>query len=497
MEPTVRSAGIKFGRRGFLVSAVTASIGAMIAVDVAGSSSGPVSVGALTDELKLRHLMRRAGFGASPTELARYRALGIAGAVDRLVNFDQIDNSDLDRRLQSLGLDLTKRPDIGRWWLTRMIYTARPLEEKMALFWHGLLTSGIGKVGRTTPMVDQNNFLRTNSLGRFPDILKGISRDPAMMIWLDTASNKKGHANENYARELMELFSLGIGNYTEADVRESARAFTGWGLRGNFKLGQVEYVFEPRQHDVGPKTFLGRTGNFGGDDIVDIIVQQPASAHFITKKLFGFFAYPNPPDDVLQPLVDVYTSSNYSIRALVGAILTSDAFFSAQAYRALVKSPTEYIVGIARTIGLETDAKGLPYEGAQMGQELFNPPNVAGWHGGSSWLTSGTWLARLNLANRIAGAVNPGADRKNPPGPPAGFDLNALVGGLATPDDVVNRLAEVFLDGQISPDQRQVLVDYLTPPNGATLSQANHAWLDERRRGAIYLMLAMPEYHLS
>ena len=497
LGPTGSSVRSGLGRRGFLVSAITASIGAMIAVDVAGSSSGPVSTGLITDDLKLSHLLRRAGFGASPSEFASYKALGVTGAVDRLVNFEQVDNSALDGRLQALNLDLTKRPDLGRWWLTRMIYTARPLEEKMTLFWHGLLTSAISKVGRTTPMLNQNNFLRTKTLGRFPDLLKGISRDPAMMIWLDTVSNKKGHANENYARELMELFSLGIGNYTETDVRESARAFTGWGLRGDFKLGQEDYVFEPRQHDAGSKTFLGQTGNFNGDDIVDIIVQQPASARFITNKLFGYFAYPNPSDSVLQPLVDVYTRTNYSIRALVGAILTSDAFYSPDAYRALVKSPTEYLVGIARTIGLETDAKGLPNAGALMGQELFNPPNVAGWHGGSSWLTSGTWLARLNLANRIAGAINPLADPTNPTGVPAGFDLNALVGNLTTPVDIVSRLGDIFLDGQISPEQSQVIVDYLTPPNGASLAQADHAWLDERRRGAIYLMLAMPEYHLS
>jgi uncharacterized protein (DUF1800 family) len=379
-----------------------------------------------------------------------------------------------------------------------MIYTARPLEEKMTLFWHGLLTSALSKVGRPTPMVVQNNFLRTNALGRFPEILKGISRDPAMMIWLDTASNKKGHANENYARELMELFALGVGNYTEQDVREGARSFTGWSLTGNFRSGQLEYRFEPRQHDDGVKMFLGKTGNFGGDDIVDIVVQHPASARFITKKLFSFFAYPNPADDVIQPFVDAYTSSNYSIRALVRAILTSDAFYSPRAYRALVKSPVEYVVGIARALGIDTDAMGLPFAATQMGQELFNPPNVAGWPGGASWLTSGTWLARLNLANRVAGGINLSARSDGGGNPhPYPFGTSASTNGSATPDDVVQYLANLFLEGRIEPAQRQVLVDYLTPPNGASLGEADKAWLDERRRGAIYLTLAMPEYHLS
>jgi uncharacterized protein (DUF1800 family) len=488
----------RLGRRGLLVGAITAGIGAMIAADVAGSAREPSSIVSMSDDVKLRHLLRRAGFGPSPADLDAYRPLGLASAVDRLVDFEQVGNGDLDARLQRLNLDLTKRADIQRWWMLRMIYTARPLEEKMTLFWHGLLTSAISKVGRPTPMVVQNNFLRANALGRFPDILKGISRDPAMMIWLDTASNKKGHANENYARELMELFALGIGNYTEHDVREGARAFTGWGLGGNPRVGELAFRFEPRQHDDDVKTFLGKTGNFGGDDIVDIIVQQPASARFITKKVFSFFTYPDPTDDVIQPFVDAYTSSNYSIRALVRAILHSDAFYTSRAYRAQVKSPVEYVVGTVRTLGVEAEAQGLPFAATQMGQELFNPPNVAGWPGGASWLSSGSWLARLNLANRVAGGVNASASADGAGNPhPYPFGSSTATYGGATPDDVVQYLANVFLDGRIEPAQKQVLVDYLTPPNGGNLAQADKTWLDERRRGAIYLTLAMPEFHLS
>jgi uncharacterized protein (DUF1800 family) len=303
----------------------------------------------------------------------------------------------------------------------------------------------------------------------------------------------------------MELFSLGIGNYTEQDVRESARAFTGWVLRGDRKSGQIQSELVPRQHDDGSKTFLGHTGNFDGDAIVDLLVQQPASARFIVNRLFGFFAYPNPTDDVLQPLIDAYRSSNYSIKALVQAILASDAFFSARAYRALVKSPVELVAGTVRTLGLETNGQGLSQLATQMGQEIFNPPNVAGWHGGPAWLTSGTWLARLNFANRVVASPPASSPTSLARGNPTPLSSGAGEGqgvrpvlaqlvGNGSPADFVDRVAGLLLDGQISPDQRQVLLDYLTPPNGGS---PGNAWLDERRRGALYLALAMPEYHLS
>lgn len=471
------------GRRGLLMGAAVAGLGALIATEVGSAAKGGADA-PLSDDLKLRHLLRRAGFGASAAELATYRQLGLDQTIDQLINYETVDNSALDRRLAQLNLDLTKRPDIQRWWTLRMIYTARPLEEKMTLFWHGLLTSAVSKVGRTLPMVKQNEFFRANALGRFPDILKGVSKDPAMMVWLDTEANRKGHPNENYARELMELFSLGIGNYAETDVRESARAFTGWVIRGDRKEGKVESAFVPRFHDDGTKTFLGQTGNFTGDDVVDIITKQPASAHFIARKVFEFFAYPNPSDDVLQPLVAAYTGANSSMRALVRATLTSDAFYSPRAYRALVKSPAELVAGTTRVLGLDTDGKLFPYAMARMGQELFNPPNVSGWHGGAAWLNSGTWLARLNFSNQIVNALATTLAKR-----PAGDPVAAMA--TLPPANFVDQLAVLLLDGQIDPDQRQVLIDYLAPAG----SSAGPS--EERRRGALYLALAMPEFHLA
>lgn len=477
---------------GLAAGVALAGVNALIAID--SSSGGGFDGPPMSDELKLRQLLRRSGFGAGRVELDAYRQLGLAGTINRLVNYDQVDNSALDARLTNLGFDLSKRAGISRWWLTRMLYTARPLEEKMTLFWHGLLTSGISKVGRPEPMVTQNEFFRANALGNFPDILKGVSKDPAMMLWLDTATNRKGKPNENYARELMELFSMGVNQYTEQDVQESARAFTGWSLIAHPKLGEFQYRFAPGQHDDGSKTFLGETGNFDGDNVIDIIVKQPVSARYLTGKLFAFFAYPNPTADALDPLVQVYQTSQYSIKALVQAILTSDAFYSPAAYRGLIKSPVDYVVGAARTLGIQTNAQGIPFVLTELGQELFNPPNVAGWPGGPSWLTSGTWLTRLNLANALAGGLAAGANGQPGRGAAATPNLQQLSAGVAAPSDFVDALAELLLDGQIQPEQRQVLIDYVTPMDPAN---ADPSWLSERRHGALYLTLAMPEYHLA
>lgn len=481
----------QLNRRKLIAAASIAGLGAVLVAET--SRASPLLFDQMSDDVKLRHLLRRAGFGASGAELGQYRALGLAGSVDRLVNFEQVDNSALDAKLQALSLDLSTRKDLERWWYLRMISTQRPLEEKMTLFWHGLLTSAISKVKKADYMLGQNNFFRANALGAFPDILKGVSRDPAMMIWLDTVSNNKGHANENYARELMELFSLGVGNYTEQDVREAARAFTGWTIRDG------SYFFNARQHDDGQKTFLGQTGSFNGDDVIDIIVRQPASAAFIVRKLFSFFVYPDPADDTLRPFIDAYTKSGYSIRAVVRALLTSDAFYSPQAYRAIVKSPAELIAGTLRSLGADVDGRGLPAAALQMGQELFNPPNVAGWPGGPAWLSSGTWLARLNFANAVAarGRGGPAASSSDSSGgqsPAPSADPSAATQAPASlSPSSVQDVVSLLLDGQISAAQRQVLVDYVTPPPGG----ATASWAEERARGLLYLALAMPEYHLS
>lgn len=472
-------------RRQVLGGAAVLGVGAVLAA-LYEARPAAHSAPPLPDSVRLGHLLRRAGFGASPDELAAYHQLGIAGTTNQLINYDALANPVIDKMTQLFSFDYANSHELQRWWLLRMLYTTRPLEERMTLFWHGLLTSARSKV-RPDMLHVQNQFLRAHALDSFPNILKGISKDPAMMIWLDLQTNRKGHANENFARELMELFSMGVGNYTEQDVREGARAFTGYtltyhGKQVNNIYNPPDYVFNPRLHDDGPKTFLGRTGNFTGDDIIDIIVAQPVTAEYLCRRLFSWFAYDNPEPAVLQALTKTYFATTYSVKALVQQILTSPAFYSAPAYRSTIKSPTDFVVGSLRGLGMQTEGSQTPNMMPAMGQELFNPPNVAGWAGGTNWLNSGTWLTRLNYANQVAAgqiAWPKGATNVQ------GWLAQQTNGNVAAAADL---LVAHLLDGQIGPAQRQVLLEYA---NNASLTS------DERYRGLTYLVLGLPEHHLS
>src|SRR6202023_305487 len=270
----------------------------------------------------------------------------------------------------------------------------------MTLFWHGLLTSGLDKSG-TEQMYTQNQLFRKMALANFDDLLKAVSKDPAMMVYLDTETNRKGKPNENYARELMELFTTGIGHYTEDDVRESARAFTRWTLKGGTQLRYtMQSVFNARYFDSGQKTFMGKTGNFTGDDIVEMLVPLRATAERLSTRLFSFFAYPNPEPEIVHHLADTFQKSHYNVGAVVREVFSMDAFYSAKAYRALGRSPAERTAQSLRTTG--ADAKGFLAAAnamAPMGQVLFYPPNVAGWPAGTSWINSSTLLTRLNFVN--------------------------------------------------------------------------------------------------
>ncbi|MGH2370302.1 MAG: DUF1800 domain-containing protein, partial [Chloroflexota bacterium] len=459
---SVNSAAV--GRRAFsragLLSAGLAGLGAAVA-SAARSRSG-VRAPLASERDKVAHLLRRAGFGSSPEELEFFTGMGVAGAVDYLLNYEQAPD-DVEERLRRYALNLDKSADMQRWWLLRMIYTKRPLLEKMTLFWHGLLVSAVGKVGLPQPkpgnpnppnlMLNQNRFFREHALDDFGSIMKGISRDPAMVVYLDSNANRKGKPNENYARELLELFTLGVHgpngrpNYTEQDVREVARAFTGWGLNK-----QRAFAYAAGRHDNGRKTIVGRTGNFDGNDVIDLILAHPSCAWHVSTRLFEFFAYDQPEPATLAPVVDVFRATKGSIKAVVQAILTSPALYSARAYRAKVKAPIELIAGMARALGLETDAQDLPPSARRMGQTLFNPPNVAGWPGGEQWLNTTTWLERVNLANRVLTGRRAGQSQR--------IGLLSLIrrGGAAAPEQVVDSLLDVLVDGQVGPEQRQTLM---------------------------------------
>lgn len=440
------------------------------------SSAKPV---APNDAVLSSHLLRRAGFGLAPGELDQWARLNWDDAVDRLVDYEKISNQALEDRLIALKLDLTKAADIQRWWLTRMISTARPLEEKMTLFWHGLLTSALTKA-KAPEMLAQNKFLRSNALGDYGTILKGITRDPAMMHWLDTVTNRKGHANENYSRELMELFTMGPGHYTEQDVRESARAFTGLAVRN----GQT--VLVKNQHDDGFKTFLGQTGNWGPDDIINIILDQQVTADFLATKLLRFFLSLNPPDSAVKTIADTLRQTHYSTKEAMRTLLKMPELRDPSSVRALIKSPAEYVAGALRQLGQPTASAFVPRALGPMGQVLFNPPNVAGWPGGTTWLNSGTWLARLNFANQVTTSRSQ-----------IQLDPKSWFSGspASTTSEFVGKLADHLVDGSISDDQRQMLVGFAGSDSDFQRDQEH--WFDGTGRAVVYLLLALPEYHLN
>lgn len=467
-----------------------------------GVSTAPGEDAISSENVQISHLLRRAGFGMTRAEYDRYQSMGLSATLDEVLDFAAVDDSAAEELSAQIKIDATTRALPTVWWLVRMANTKRPLQEKMTLFWHGLLTSQISEVKDPQAMVVQNEFFRSHAMDRFPDILKGISKDPAMMTYLDIAGSNQRAPNENYARELMELFSLGVGNYTETDVREAARAFTGWAVprervnAGTFTL--KEPVFRPQAHDNGRKTFLGETGNFGPDEIIDIITKQPASAAYIVRRLFSFFVYPDPTDAELAPFIEVYKTQDMRIGAVVEAMLRSEVFKSAKAYRGIVKSPVEYAIGAMKALDLQQNlGQVLGQQGqrgpnggalASMGQVLFEPPNVAGWPGGASWLNSATIFARLNFLNSITSGSN-ATQRNNAGARRQAAATPTAPAGLGTAEDALAHFLPLTVDGVLPDDARQVLIDYAggeeTPLSA------------EKLRGLVYLVLGTPQFHLS
>ena len=458
--------------------------------------------GPAASNVQTGHLLRRAGFGATAQDIATYSSLGFAGAVDRLINYQQVSDDDMENRLKALNLPFDGRNGIlnqQRWWLLRMAWTQRPLLEKMTLFWHGVLTSSFRKVGGPTSyarMMVQNQFLRSHAFDTFDNILLGITSDPAMLFYLDLTKSTKKAPNENYARELMELFTLGIGHYTQQDVYQGAAALTGWHVRGR---GTTVAHYYPADHNDLQKTFLGHTGNLNYKDVISILANHPATPWFISRKLFTFFAYENPSNDDLSPLVDSYVKSGHNIGAVMRTLLLSPQFSSAKAYRSRVKSPVEYTVGAYRALGLQTDGSGLPYITTVMGQTLFDPPNVAGWPGDKTsalWLNSGTWMTRLNYIDLL---LTGNRTLKT-----QALDVQSIVNAqhLDSPEHFVDYFASFLLDGTIDTERKTQLVSYFNTAGSSrgdaqvTLTNGKSYPLG-RVRGTLYLMLTIPEYHLN
>jgi hypothetical protein len=460
---------------------------------------GDVSHGPMASNTQIGHLLRRAGFGATPDELTMYRSLGFNGAVDRLINYQQVSNDDMENRLKALNMDLNKALDQQRWWLLRMAWTQRPLLEKMTLFWHGVLTSSFHKVGgkrNYMRIIIQNQFLRNHAFDTFDNILLGITSDPAMLFFLDLTKSRKNAPNENYARELMELFTLGLGHYTQQDVYMGAAALTGWHVRG------LNSQYYPQDHNDLVKTYLGHTGNLDYKDVINILANHPATPWFISRKLFTFFAYENPSIDDLKPLVDTYVQSGHNMGEVMRTLLLSPQFSSAKAYRSRIKSPVEFTVGAYRAMNINGDGTGLPAITTLMGQTLFDPPNVAGWPGdkvSALWLNSGTWMTRLNYVDLLLARGTVARAGATPL-----VDLQSIINAhqLNSPEHFVDHFSSFLVDGELASDRRTQLLEYFTAQGGSsrgtpiTLGNGTSYPLG-RVRGPLYLMMASPEYQLN
>ncbi len=443
-------------------------------------------------QIRAAHLLRRAGFGGTPTEIEAYAALDYKAAVEKLLTFKYDGNLtfNLERKLQETNYTASVA-EMGYWWVLTMMRSHQPLQEKMTLFWHGHFTTGYSKVNKPVPLLTQNQLYREYALGNFGELVKKVSRDSAMIEYLDGQSNKKGKPNENYARELMELFTIGIGNYTEQDVREAARAFTGWSYRGR------AFMFDKNQHDSGSKTFMGQTGNFDGDDIIDIILSKKATAQHIATQLWTFFAYPNPEPALVNRLGDIFFNSKYDVKELMSNIFLAPEFLSEKAYRALVKSPTEYVVGMIRQLGNSGLDENVARALSVQGQTLFNPPTVKGWDGQLAWINTSLFFERINIANSLA------ASRGNQ----YKFDLVGTIQDkqLDSGDKYVDYYLNTLLDGQYNPDIKGALLDYTNAGGALNLSDLKLAGSDRNKalaadaklRGVIHLIMSSPDYFLK
>lgn len=374
-----------------------------------------------------RHLLERTGFSATPEEILAIQPLTLEQAVDRILDgtgaaavtpapeWVDLPPTDVKQitgltKVESKRLQRFLNRDVGRervnelrnWWFQEMRQTPTPLTERMTLFWHNHFATEADKVKDATWLYRQNRFLRANALGSFADLLHGIIRDPAMVRYLDNQLNRKGKPNENLARELLELFSMGEGNYTEKDVKEAARALTGWSL--NRKIG--EFVFRARQHDDGEKTFLGVSGRLGGDDVVSIILKQDQTALFLVTKLWREFISHDPDAAEVSRLAGVFRSSSYRIKPLLRAMLTSAAFQAPENRGVLIKSPVELLVGTVRMLHLDAgDGAVLARLAGNFGQILLDPPNVKGWPGYTDWIDANRLLARQRIMAALANGV--------------------------------------------------------------------------------------------
>ena len=461
----------------------------------------------------MAHLMRRAGFGAARDELGAYVAKGYEATVEELLHPESQPEFewDLMQRHMPEYSELQAFQSNQQLWVYKMINSRRPLQEKLALFWHGVLCTANAKVDHPLVMTAIIDMFRLSGLGNFKDLLVEISRHPNMVFYLDNVQNHNGSVNENYGRELLELFSLGVGmdgqlNYTEDDVKACSRAFTGWNIEPTFPAypyGRTvwQFRYDPTDHDNGEKTLLGETGRWNGEDVIDIIVRQPATARFISRHLYNFFVADEPqvpawkdtpPRDVdaIRTLEKSFIENNYEMRPILRTLFNSDFFKNAAFTK--IKSPTEVVIGTMRLvkyhIGVKPGLFNVMQETIFMGQALLNPPTVEGWHTGREWIDSGTLVERINFVADQVGDLNL-------PGVQLIVDRMSARSDTTTPAGFVDACLDLMGPVQVSEKTRLSLVEHVE--SGGELRQANgkeRSRFAQRVGETLQLIAATAEY---
>lgn len=497
------------------------------------------------------HLLNRAGFGGSPQEIKALHALGREKAVDSLIgaadepdafpmpswaNAEQ-DLADMRMRVEqrremfknARGLSEEKAEEMRReafkeiqqenrlrglegqaWWFRRMLQSKAPLREKMTLFWHDHFATSIQKVKQPVLMINQNELFRKNAFGSFKDLTQSILMDPAMMLYLDTDSSRKGHPNENFAREVMELFTLGEGNYTEQDIREAARAFTGYQL--NRFNGNV--IHNRKQWDETDKTIFGKTGPFNGADVIRMIFEKSRPARFMAEKIWEYFVYDKPSDAAIDMLAEGFRKADYQIAPMLREIFLSKEFYAEASIRSQIKCPVQFLIALLKQLEISEPPTGFPINAEQqLGQILFMPPNVAGWDWGQAWINTNTLLTRYNLAGFLTKGVTQGSsdqsggdsmemmERVKTPGMAPGprlmgrgwkgpdYEKIAPRPQRENPEELVDALIFRFFQGTLPDKARGSFIEYAVSKKGVVFTDKETAEL-------CHLMLSTPYYQL-
>ncbi len=480
----------------------------------------------MTTREQVAHLLRRFGFGASRAEVQFYEKLGVDGTIERLVNYEKYPlgfTIDLVKLLPRRDGVIQVNPQfLGIYWTARYVLTERPLEEKLTLFWHDHFAVSASKVSNPFMMMQYVDTLRKHANGNFRVLLEAASKDPAMMFWLDSQTNVAGKPNENFAREVMELFTLGIGNYTEQDIQEAARAFTGWAWRANpavrgarqdpaaleevVKNGEPLFEFVDRisQHDRGEKSVLGKSGALRGDDVLAILLEREECPKYLARKLWEWFAYMNPEEKIVDALASRIRKSDYEMKPAIEWIAKSDEFWSEKCVRKLIKNPADFCIALARQFDVGVQAKplvenppenarggafgglgGLYQAMARQGMQLLYPPDVAGWDWGEAWISTSTMIERIRFADTIA----------NERGPMGTFGP-AMVNqaGVQSAAQAADFLLEAT-DAAIPAERKSALASTIDAVGGVeALSQPRTAGrvLNE----TLKVLFAAPEFHL-